>query len=141
METIVALTAVIKQEADLAEQMETLLKEKQNAFIDWKPEELDTVVKEEEGYLHQITELEKKRTALVISLTKDGHQKKLTELADEFGSDELRKEAKRLRRASERVMKKNIQNKQLLQSSLAFVQNTLALLTNNFQRQLVDQKA
>ena len=38
MEPINELAAVIRQEADIAELLETLLKEKQNAFINWKPE-------------------------------------------------------------------------------------------------------
>jgi flagellar biosynthesis/type III secretory pathway chaperone len=141
METINELIAVIQQEADIAETLETLLKEKQNAFINWNPEELDIVVKEEETLLHRITELEKKRTLLVSQLSKNGKEKKLSTIADEFGAEDLRIQAKRLRAASERVMKKNSQNKKLLQSSLSFVQHTLALLTNNFQRKLIDQKA
>ena len=44
METITELTSVIQQEAEIAELLEALLKEKQNAFIYWKPEELDSVV-------------------------------------------------------------------------------------------------
>jgi len=141
METIIELTSVIQQEADIAELLEVLLKEKQNAFIYWKPEELESVVKEEETILRRIAELEKKRTLLVSDLSKSGKEKKLSEIADEFNNDDLRLQAQRLRLASERVMKKNNQNKQLLQSSLSFVQHTLALLTNNFQRQLIDQKA
>jgi flagellar biosynthesis/type III secretory pathway chaperone len=141
MEPINELTAVIQQEADIAESLETLLKEKQNAFIYWKPEELDRVVKEEESFLHRIAELEKKRIVLVSQFSKTGEEKKLSTIADEFDAEDLRVQAKRLRVASERVMKKNSQNKQLLQSSLSFVQHTLVLLTNNFQRQLIDQKA
>jgi len=141
METIIELTSVIQQEADIAEALEALLKEKQNAFIDWKPEELEVVVKEEETILHRIAELEKKRTLLVAKLSDKGKEKKLSEIADEFDNDNLRLQAQRLRLASDRVMKRNNQNQQLLQNSLSFVQHTLALLTNNFQRQLVDQKA
>lgn len=141
MKTINELTSVIQQEAELAELLEALLKEKQNAFIYWKPEELDSVVKEEESLLRRIAELEKTRTSLVTNLSNDGEQKKLSILAEEFGSDDLRVQALRLRIASENVMKRNDQNKQLLQSSLSFVQHTLALLTNNYQRQLIDQKA
>jgi len=141
METIIELTSVIQQEADIAEALEALLKEKQNAFIDWKPEELEVVVKEEETILHRIAELEKKRTLLVAKLSDKGKEKKLSEIADEFENDNLRQQAQRLRFASDRVMKRNNQNQQLLQNSLSFVQHTLALLTNNFQRQLVDQKA
>ncbi len=141
MKTINELTSVIQQEAELAELLEALLKEKQNAFIYWKPEELDSVVKEEESLLRRIAELEKTRTSLVTNLSNDGEQKKLSMLAEEFGSDDLRVQALRLRIASENVMKRNDQNKQLLQSSLSFVQHTLALLTNNYQRQLIDQKA
>lgn len=141
METIIELTSVIQQEADIAEALEALLKEKQNAFIDWKPEELEVVVKEEETILHRIAELEKKRALLVAKLSDKGKEKKLSEIADEFDNDNLRLQAQRLRLASDRVMKRNNQNQQLLQNSLSFVQHTLALLTNNFQRQLVDQKA
>ncbi len=141
MESITELTAVIQQEADIAESLETLLKEKQHAFIYWKPEELDLVIKEEEMILHRIAELEKKRVMLVSQFSEKGEEKKLSMIADEFDADELRIQAQRLRVASERVMKKNNQNKQLLQSSLSFVRHTLVILTNNFQRQLIDQKA
>ncbi len=141
METVTDLTVVIQQEAEITESLEALLNDKQNAFIHWKPEELNEVVKQEESILRRIADLEKKRTKLVSQLAIDGKEKKLSEIADEFNAVDLRIQAKRLRIASQRVIKKNDQNKQLLQSSLAFVQHTLALLTNNFQRQLIDQKA
>jgi flagellar biosynthesis/type III secretory pathway chaperone len=141
METITELTSVIQQEAEIAELLEALLKEKQNAFIYWKPEELDSVVKQEESFIRRIAELEKIRISLVTHLSQNGEQKKLSIIADEFGSEDLRTQSKRLRAASESVIKKNDQNKQLLQSSLSFVQHTLVLLTNNYQRQLIDQKA
>lgn len=141
METITDLTVVIQQEAEITESLEALLNDKQNAFIHWKPEELSEVVKQEESFLRRIADLEKKRTKLVSQLTTNGKEKKLSEIAEEYNAADLRTQAKRLRVASQRVIKKNDQNKQLLQSSLAFVQHTLALLTNNFQRQLIDQKA
>jgi len=134
------LTTVIKKEAEITESLEALLKQKLQAFIKWNAADLETVVKEEETYLHQMSELEKQRITLVRRISPAPEGQKLSTILLENPSDELEKNLGRLKQASETVVKRNYQNQQLVQNSLAFVQHTVSVLTNNYKRQLLDQK-
>ncbi len=134
------LTTIIRHEAELTEHLEGVLKTKQQAFIHWKPEELETVLQKEISFLHGIAELESKRIALVRELQPQTKSPTLTSIIMEHASSELQAQAERLKNASQNVLRQNEQSRRLLTSSLSFVQNTLSILTNNFQRKLLDQK-
>lgn len=144
MKEIEVLTSVIQREAEVAEALEKIMKKKQQAFIHWKSDELEKAVKDEEALVTQLHELEKERTSLqktiVSAVASEENIVTVSDLLKRYPSNELKAVSDRLKRASAKILRRNKQNRQLLQNSLSFVQHTLAVLTNNYQRSLVDQK-
>lgn len=140
MDRIDELIDIIQQEAELTEQLETLLHSKQEAFIGWNADDLESVIQKEISYLHLLSELETKRGAIVKELLPHAVSPTMSLVTQQYPSEVLERHSNRLRTVSHSVMKKNEQNRKLLSNSLGFVQNTLSILTNNYKRQLLDQK-
>ncbi len=138
------LTTVISKEADLAVQLEQLLDKKLEAFICWNKTQLEQVTAEEETLIAQFQKLERRRIALLETISAgcllDGALLTKNDLGALDESGELHRQFDRLHSASTIVKKRNTQNQHLLQHSLAFVQHTLSVLTNNFQHPLLDHK-
>jgi flagellar biosynthesis/type III secretory pathway chaperone len=141
MNTKEELTTILKEETEIAEALDTLLKSKQRAFIKWNTGELSGVMEEELFLLNRLSFLEKQRTTIFSELNQEtGQEGTLKEYLKHYPSPELESQYERLKTISESVVKKNNQNQQLLKSSMSFVNNTLKTITDNYQRQLLDQK-
>lgn len=137
------MVRVLKEETAVAESLEQLLKAKQQAFVQWNSGELNDTVKKEEELLLQLSLLEKERITIFRALNPDWQGKQegaMKEYLAHYPSPELQEQYERLKNISLNVMRRNKLNKQLLQSSLSFVHNTLKAITGNYQRQLLDQK-
>lgn len=139
--TIDALIAVLRKEIEAARSMETLLNEKQRAFIQWHTGDLESVVSEEEKIIALMASWEKERTALLKSMSRThGRMLSIMELLDKYPSHELQSAYDELRTVAYRVIRKNNQNRDLVQSTLTFVRRTLTGITGNFRYKLLDQK-
>jgi hypothetical protein len=140
MDYITELAEIVNQEAEVTEALVEALKDKQKAFTRCKPEELEPVVQKEINLLYQMADLEKRRTDIVKTLKPHAKTFKVSALVEEYGTETLKKSAARLKKAAQEVLRKNNQNKQLLKLSMDFVQHTLSIVTNNYQKQLLDTK-
>jgi len=141
MNTKEEMVRILKEETDIAESLEQLLKTKQRAFVRWNSGELFGVVKDEETLLHQLSLLEKERAIIFRALHPEGGKEEtMREYLEHYPSPELQQQYDRLKSVSSSVLKRNKHNKRLLQNSLSFVHHTLKTLTGNYQRQLLDQK-
>ncbi len=139
--TIDALITVLRKEAAAAEMMEQLIRQKQQAFIQWHSGDLESVVAQEESIVGTMSELEKERIALIKLLSRN-QPKLLTmkELLSLYPSIELLAAYNGLKDVSSRVIRYNNQNRHLVQSSLSFVRKTMGFITGNFRYKLLDQK-
>ncbi len=143
MNTKKEMIRILKEETEIAESLGELLKSKQRAFVKWNSGELAGVVKDEEGLLHQLSILEKERAIIFRALrpgSPENQGETMREYLEHYPSPELQELYERLKNASSAVLKRNGQNKRLLQSSLSFVHHTVRTLTDNYQRRLLDQK-
>ena len=141
MNTREEMVRILKEETEIAGSLEQLLKSKQRAFVKWNSGELAEVVKDEEVLLHRLSLLEKERVNVFRTLHPAEMQEgTMREYLEHYPFPELQEYYERLKNISSSVMKRNKQTKQLLRSSLSFVQYTLRTLTDNYQRQLLDRK-
>jgi flagellar biosynthesis/type III secretory pathway chaperone len=150
MKNVDELTKVLQAEADLADALLTVIEDKQQALVHFKPDGLARAVERERELLKPIQELERERTQIVDRLAREVKpskdiQQKLTvsELAKYVESEAGRKLsvlAARLRKTASRIQHRNQQNHVLLESSARFVKNTLRIVTEDYSRQLVDHK-
>jgi len=144
------LTKVLQAEADLSDALLTVIEEKQQALVHFKPDGLARAVERERELLKPIQDLERERTEIVDRLCNDLNAKKdqrqrltVSELARYIESEAGRKIsilAARIRKTASRIQHRNQQNHVLLESSARFVKNTLRIVTEDYSRQLVDHK-
>jgi flagellar biosynthesis/type III secretory pathway chaperone len=150
MKNVDELTKVLQAEADLADALLTVIEDKQQALVHFKPDGLALAVERERELLRPIQELERERTEIVGRLAQEIKTPKelqrgmtVTELAKYVESEPGRKLsilAARLRKTASRIQHRNQQNHVLLESSARFVKNTLRIITEDYSRQLVDHK-
>jgi flagellar biosynthesis/type III secretory pathway chaperone len=150
MKNVDQLTKVLQAEADLADALLTVIEDKQQALVHFKPDDVARAVERERELLKPIQELERERTEIVnrlageVKAVKDQHQRfTVTELAQYMEFEVGRKLsvlAARIRKTSSRIQHRNQQNHVLLESSARFVKNTLRIVTEDYSRQLVDHK-
>jgi flagellar biosynthesis/type III secretory pathway chaperone len=150
MKTIEELVNVLKTEADLSEALLAVIEEKQNALVHFKVDDVAAAVERERKLLKPIQELERERSEIVENLASEveelrGRTQRCTihELAGHMEGEVARRIiglAQRIRSTGQRIQRRNQQNNVLLESSARFVKNTLRILTEDYSRQLVDQK-
>jgi flagellar biosynthesis/type III secretory pathway chaperone len=151
MKNVDQLVNVLKAEADLAEALLGVVEEKQKALVHFKADEVARAVERERKLLIPMQELERERTEIIDSLASNvsglpkeqGRHITVSELAahiESEGSRKLKTLAVRLRATARRIQHRNQQNHVLLESSARFVKNTLRILTEDYSRQLVDEK-
>ena len=132
MKTIDRLEQVLTAEAELAEVMRDILKTKQEAIVKFDSAALDSAIAREEELASSIEALERERTSLTKSAVNElEHRDEMVRI------EEVRR---RLREAVHNVIVVNSENDSLLKHSLHFVRENIRILTENYSRQLVDQK-
>lgn len=150
MKNVDQLLSVLKAEAELADALLSVVEEKQKALVHFKTEEVVQAVERERKLLIPIRQLELEREHIVELLASDVHASqpeggRITvrdlsgHLEKEVGG-KLRVLAERLRATARRIQHRNQQNHVLLESSARFVKNTLRILTEDYSRQLVDER-
>jgi flagellar biosynthesis/type III secretory pathway chaperone len=132
MKTIDRLEQVLTAEAELAELMRDILKTKQEAIVKFDSAALDSAIEREEELASSIEALERERTSLTKSAVNElEHRDEMVRIEDV---------RHRLREAVHNVIVMNSENDSLLKHSLRFVRENIRILTENYSRQLVDQK-
>jgi len=146
------LVKVFDMEAELAERLLEVMETKKDAIVHMRHDMLADAVRREEELLEPLAELEQERAKIIreIRLPRtampdgtDQTERRLDLLLNALPPGEaadLSACASRLRDAITRIMNTNEQNKILLSHSRQFVRETLRILTDNYRRQLVDQK-
>jgi flagellar biosynthesis/type III secretory pathway chaperone len=150
MKNVDQLTQVLQAEADLSDALLSVIEDKQQALVHFKPDGVARAVERERELLKPIQELERERSKIVESLagqfranTEQRERMTVTELARCVESEAGRKLsvlAARIRKTADRIQRRNQQNHVLLESSAKFVKNTLRIVTEDYSRQLVDHK-
>ena len=151
MKTVDQLVNVLKAEADLAEALLGVVEEKQQALVHFKADDVAKAVERERKLLIPMKELERERSEIVDSLAsnlrsvpkEEGRSLTVRELAAHVeveGGRKLKVLAERIRATARRIQHRNQQNHILLESSARFVKSTLRILTEDYSRQLVDEK-
>jgi len=136
-----ALVRVLRRECETAERIDEAMKGKQQAFIRWHTADLQAMLEEERTLLEAMALLEKERTALVRTMSAGrGRLLSMSEIVALEPSPELEAVYRDLRAVSARIIRRNNQNRDLLQSSMSFVRRTLSFITGNFRYKLLDQK-
>lgn len=136
-----ALVRVLRRECETAERIDEAMKGKQQAFIRWHTADLQSMLEEERTLLEAMALLEKERTALVRTMSAGrGRPLSMSEIVALEPSPELEAVYRDLRAVSARIIRRNNQNRDLLQSSMSFVRRTLSFITGNFRYKLLDQK-
>lgn len=136
-----ALVRVLRRECETADRIDAAMKERQQAFIRWHTADLQSVLDEERTLLEAMALLEKERTALVRAMSAGrGRLLSMSEIVAADPSPELETVYRDLRAVSARIIRRNNQNRDLLQSSMSFVRRTLSFITGNFRYKLLDQK-
>ena len=151
MTTIKELHEVMVTEAQLAEGLALVLEEQQDAIIKSRTGDLDILIEKSEDLIQPIATLESERVrlaGLIISERERTSVKKgqavtsrglLSCLADEDAvlmEDVIR----RLRTASEEVLRINGLNMPLLEHSNRFVKQTLRAATDDYKKNLIDKR-
>jgi hypothetical protein len=150
MKTVDQLTAVLQTETDLAAQLLQILDEKQQALILCDAEAVAAILLRERELLKPIKEYERERIRIVADFMREEKGlraesgnvsiKDLASFVQSEASEKLLKAAELLKFTAGRIQSKNHQNRLLLESSARFVRHTLRILTQDYTRQLVDQK-
>jgi flagellar biosynthesis/type III secretory pathway chaperone len=146
------LAKVFEMEAELAECLLDVMEKKKDAIVRMQSDALADAVRREEELLEPLAELEQERVRIVRNIRipkaqRTGKTEEPERILDlvlgtlpEDEAAELSSCASRLREAITRIANVNEQNKILLSHSRQFVRETLRILTDNYRRQLVDQK-
>jgi|WetSurMetagenome_2_1015567.scaffolds.fasta_scaffold150690_2 flagellar biosynthesis/type III secretory pathway chaperone len=152
MKKIEQLAQVLAMEAELAENLIDVMGQKQQAIVNMLSDQLADAVQREEQLLVPLAELEQERLKILrnmkgistdVALAKHKSDISLDALMNALNSDDafrIADRATRLRSAIYKIFKMNEQNKILLSHSRRFVKETLRIITDNYKRQLVDQK-
>ncbi len=122
------LAEVLTTQIQLSEALLELLKLQQQAIIQSNEEEILNLVRRQQELLQPLSELEKERT-------------KYSKSAEEFADESMRALEIRLKNLVREIVEINNQNRVLIENSIRFVRQTLRILTNDYQRNLVDTRA
>jgi len=122
------LTEILTTQIQLAEALLVLIKQQQQAIIHSDEDEVLRLVNRQQELLQPLSALEKERISF---------QKSRVEIEDSA----IYTLEKTLRNIIGEVVEINNQNRVLIENSLRFVRQTLRILTNDYQRNLIDTRA
>jgi flagellar biosynthesis/type III secretory pathway chaperone len=151
MATINELHEVMTTEAQLTENLITVLQQQQEAVIHSQAEALNRLLDKSEELLGPIEALEKERTrlaALMVWGNGDDSAKRekfvtASELLSRLTSDDaslIDAVTRRLQAASEEVLRINRMNKPLLDHSQYFIKQVLRAATDDYRKSIVDKR-
>jgi len=136
MQEIDNLVELLKQQADIYNQMLVKSKEKTDIIINGKVDELDKITKLEKALVSDIAKMEKEREALVSKITKEigisSEQVTISELIKKLDKNE----AERLEELREKILEilkelkeVNNLNSMLIENSLEYTEFSLNVLS------------
>lgn len=150
--TINQLEEIMRTELDLAQALFSVLEEEEQAIVRLQIESLDKLVAREHELLKPIQDLEKERNKLVNALASQAqisHGPRrdstvpLRELLGCLDTEDARRISTMgttLREETEKILTINRRIKILLSQSLRFVRESVGILTENYSKQLIDER-
>lgn len=146
--TINQLEEVMQTEIDLAQALLAVLEEQQQAIVHLNIDSLDELIAREHQLLKPIQDLEKERTKIVSYLSLQSSRKNdsaisLREFVGHLNAEDAKRISDlgtRLSGKVEDILNFNRRIKILLNQSLRFVRESVGILTDNYSKQLIDQK-
>ncbi len=146
MTTIDEFTEVLRTEADVADAILGSLYEQQQAIIHFRDGAILAAVERQQQFLAPMVALEQERERLCRAFdstmrTGTKEEFSLSTLAQrlpERDASELLGAGKKLKGKVEKIMVVNNQNKMLLENSLRFVKRSLRIITQNYEKKLID---
>lgn len=146
--TIDQLEEIMRTEIELAQALLVVLEEQQEAIVHLKISSLDDLIAREHQLLKPIQDLEKERNKIVCHLVPQSAQKTdsavpLRELVVYLNSEDAKRISElgaKLGEKVETIVNFNRRIKILLNQSLRFVRESVGMLTDNYSKQLIDQK-
>jgi flagellar biosynthesis/type III secretory pathway chaperone len=152
MKTIDQLTEILKTEVELVEALIEVLDFQRQSIIYYNVDALSEGGRRQQELLKPFESLEQERIKAtekmiaehsIKNTNGDARNIRLTEMAGQLPPREgesIRKLGERLREASKKVVQLNEENGRLIEHTQRFIHNNVRMLTENFSRQLVDQK-
>ena len=152
MKRIDQLIQVMDKETEFVQKLTHIIDIKQNAIVHLDSIILDEVIQNEEMLIEPLRLLESERLKLLETIANgvnipdeefNSGRTSFEFLIRHLTADEALKvneSAKRLKAAVGYVIKLNEQNKHLIKHSRGFIQESLRILTDNYNRQVIDQK-
>ncbi len=146
--TIDQLEEILQTEIELAQALLAVLEEQQQAIVHLNINSLDELIAREHQLLKPIQDLEKERTKIVNYLSPSSSQKNnaaipLREFVEHLNAEDAKRISDlgtKLSGKVEDILNINRRLKILLNQSLRFVRESVGILTNNYSKQLIDQK-
>ncbi|MBI3578671.1 MAG: flagellar protein FlgN [Ignavibacteriales bacterium] len=146
--TIDQLEEIMRTEIELAQELLVVLEEQQEAIVHLKISSLDDLIAREHQLLKPIQDLEKERNKIVCHLIPESVQKTepvvpLRELVVYLNTEDAKRISAlgaTLGEKVETIVNFNRRLKILLNQSLRFVRESVGILTDNYSKQLIDQK-
>ena len=142
------LEKVLQMQIDLAEALIVNLRQQREALVNGG-RGLSSLVEQGEGLVRPINALEAERITIAKTIMQDvapekgvagGTLSDLVDLLSESDARRINAMGKRLRNAAEVVLRLSRENRPVIDHSLKFVRENIKILTENFSRQLIDQK-
>ena len=142
------LEEIMRTEIELAQELLVVLEEQQEAIVHLKIGLLDELIAREHQLLKPIQDLEKERNKIVCHLVPQSAQKTdaavpLRELVVYLNTEDAKRITElgaTLGEKVETIVNFNRRLKILLNQSLKFVRESVGILTDNYSKQLIDQK-
>jgi flagellar biosynthesis/type III secretory pathway chaperone len=150
MTAIDQLSDILHTQADLADALLAVVKQQQAALVHAHLDDLNKTVERESELLKPMQQLEGERVRLTRKITEElssgefsAEQQTKSIIPQEIlqiAPERLQVVGGRLSGTVTEIMEINRQNRNLLDHSLSFVRESIRILTQDYSRQLIDQK-
>jgi flagellar biosynthesis/type III secretory pathway chaperone len=146
MGTMSDFAQILQTQAELAEAIASVVDRQRKAIIAFDAGEVERLTLRQEELLQPFHQLEAERARLGKALAREyGHEgvptlREIVALLPGEAGETVSEWGNRLRAAVEAIVRVNAQNRVLLQNSARYVRESIRLLTDDYRKQLVDQR-